>query len=208
MTPTPYMGYPTDEVDEMWEDLFQFGNSYISKEEANKLPYPTIKDINTDNYLVQLDVFHQLHCLNDLRKILYPERFPTHAFEVTEDGEINRKTMMFRHWDHCIDVLRQSLMCHADVSPISWRLNVPVAQVLAPHLETTHTCRNFAKVVEWAKEHEAKDLRVHLTPEEISSILENPPFDQGPWEDLSSFWKMFPGNKFFKEWMENGTVVD
>jgi len=93
-------------------------------------------------------------------------------------------------------------MCHADVSPISWRLNVPVARVLAPRLETTHTCRNFTKIQEWAREHEAKTLRQELTPEEIAAILEDPPFDQSPWEDLSSFWEQFPGNKFFKEWRD------
>jgi hypothetical protein len=97
-------------------------------------------------------------------------------------------------------------MCNADVSPLSWRLNEPVGKVLAPQLETTHTCRNFSKVVEWARTHEAKDLRTALTEEEIRSIRENPPFEQTAWEDLSSFWKMFPGNKYFKQWRENVTV--
>jgi len=99
-------------------------------------------------------------------------------------------------------------MCHADVSPISWRLNVPVATVLAPHLETTHTCRNFTKVVEWAKEHHADNLRVELTQDEIDAILKDPPFDQGPWEDLSRFWRDFPGNKFFREWRDNSSDME
>lgn len=91
-------------------------------------------------------------------------------------------------------------MCHGDVAPISWRLNVPTAKFLAAHLETTHVCRNFTKIREWGRAHEAKELRIELTPEEIKSILDDPPFDQNPWEDASSFWRDFPGNPFFKEW--------
>ncbi len=93
-------------------------------------------------------------------------------------------------------------MCSADVSPISWRLNVPVGLVLAPQLETTHTCRNFTKIVEWAHEHEAADLRQILTEEERQDIIDNLPFDQSAWEDLSEFWPPFPGNKYFKQWQD------
>ena len=28
-----------------------------------------------NGYVIGLDVFHQLHCLNHLRKILYPDRY-------------------------------------------------------------------------------------------------------------------------------------
>jgi len=93
-------------------------------------------------------------------------------------------------------------MCNADVSPISWRLNVPVGRVLAPQLETTHSCRNFTKIVEWAREHEAKGLRQELTEDERRAFLADPPFDQSAWEDLSGFWAQFPGNTYFKQWQE------
>ncbi|KAH8889433.1 hypothetical protein GQ53DRAFT_652198 [Thozetella sp. PMI_491] len=199
MTKTPYMGFPTNETDQLWEDLYQFGDSFITEEEANRLAYPTINQPGTDNYIIQLEVFHQLHCLNDIRKAFYPERWPK-KWPHNKDGSINRNDMQWRHWEHCIDILRGTIMCNADVTPISWRFNVPVGEVLGPHLETTHTCRNFTKIVEWAREHEAVGLRQVLTPEERRELLENPPFDQSAWEDLSEFWPQFPGNKYFKQW--------
>lgn len=207
MTKTPYMGFPNDEIDGMWEDLYQYGDSAITKEEADRLALPTINERGTDRYLIQLEVFHQLHCLNDLRKAFYPERWPK-KWEYNEDGTVNRNTMQFRHWDHCIDILRSTLMCNADVSPITWRLNLPVGAVLAPNLETTHTCRNFSKIVEWARMHEATDLRQEVTQEERQEIIDNPPFDQTAWEDLSEFWAAFPGNTYFKQWQTGWNETD
>lgn len=119
MTKTPYMGYPNDEIDQMWEDLYQCklrnltllhnvvradtiyhrvdGDSAITKEEASRLALPTINERGTDRYLIQLEVFHQLHCLNDIRKAFYPERWPN-KWEYNVDGTVNRNTMQFRHW--------------------------------------------------------------------------------------------------------------
>jgi Mycotoxin biosynthesis protein UstYa len=89
-----YLGPPTNESDEAWEDLYNsavtrippnplilisplgFGISAIPASEASKLPNATveIKDA-PGQYVVGLDVFHQLHCLNKFRKMLRPERY-------------------------------------------------------------------------------------------------------------------------------------
>lgn len=62
------------------------------------LPHPTLKVPGTDEYLVQLDVWHELHCLNDLRMLLYPERFPGLAGVTNDKGVIDRESIEFRHW--------------------------------------------------------------------------------------------------------------
>jgi hypothetical protein len=73
------------------------GISVISEEEAQHLQNPTLAVPGTKKYLVQLDVWHELHCLNDIRKLLYPERF--HMLEdITIDGIIDRDNDGFRHW--------------------------------------------------------------------------------------------------------------
>src|SRR3569833_199025 len=41
--------------------------------------------------------------------------------------------------DHCIDELRQALMCHVDITP------------LTHGLEATHQSRNFTKIQQWAE---------------------------------------------------------
>jgi hypothetical protein len=53
--------------------------------------------------------------------------------------------------DHCIDALRQTLVCHADVSPLPFHVN-RFNHKIVPELATRHTCRDFDRIREWARE--------------------------------------------------------
>lgn len=103
--------------------------------------------------MVQLDVFHQLHCLNLMRKMVYPEKYPLDLTEENVD-----------HLEHCYDQLRQSVQCHADLATIYWEW-VPELEEAFGNLATTHTCKDFDKVREWAQEHSMRgdiDLKVSV----------------------------------------------
>jgi hypothetical protein len=55
------------------------------------------------------------------------------------------------HPDHCIETLRQYLMCHADISVVSWRRDEGNGQF---ELSTTvHVCRKWDPIWNWALEH-------------------------------------------------------
>jgi hypothetical protein len=94
-------------------------------------------------------------------------------------------------------------MCHADISPIPFHVNMPKSSGVFPRLATIHTCRNFTKVQEWAKEHMAGDFKFLLEPEEAQHIIETAGFDQRPEEDIEFLYNSFPGNKFFEHWREH-----
>lgn len=75
------------------------GISTITPEETKYLRTPTLHIPGQDDkYLIELDVFHSLHCLNDLRKLLYPERFQMLERLMDKDGNIDRNNFAFRHW--------------------------------------------------------------------------------------------------------------
>lgn len=63
--------------------------------------------------------------------------------------------------DHCIDSIRQSIMCHGDIATVYWQW-MPVRQQPLPRLEITHTCRDFDAITDWAKEHRLKMDEVML----------------------------------------------
>jgi Mycotoxin biosynthesis protein UstYa len=54
-----------------------------------------------------------------------------------------------RHVAHCIESIRQALMCHVDVTPYTWVWNNET-QIMKNVFATPHTCRNFDKIRDWA----------------------------------------------------------
>ncbi|KAK4198252.1 hypothetical protein QBC40DRAFT_331805 [Triangularia verruculosa] len=57
--------------------------------------------------------------------------------------------MGIEHIDHCIDMLRQSLMCASDVPPITFSRKT-LQDKMQGVAEVIHTCRNFPAVQKWA----------------------------------------------------------
>ncbi|KAK1951989.1 hypothetical protein LY78DRAFT_731607 [Colletotrichum sublineola] len=85
---------------------------------------------------------HALHCVNKVRMALDPD-----YYTFTESPETRRA-----HIDHCIDYLRQSAECHGDVTPITFKWQESVGRVVVAW-KTTHTCRNFDRIHDWALDH-------------------------------------------------------
>jgi hypothetical protein len=74
------------------------GTSAISAEEALKLLEPTVHlPHNNSTYAVSLSIFHQPHCVNHLRKALYPVKYPG-LWEYNPDGTVERDTIISLHW--------------------------------------------------------------------------------------------------------------
>lgn len=54
--------------------------------------------------------------------------------------------------DHCIDNLRQNIMCKGDVSLVTFDW-VDEDRAPKPNFEIQHECRNWERIDMWAKEH-------------------------------------------------------
>ncbi|CAL1712108.1 unnamed protein product [Somion occarium] len=160
---TIYQGEPSEEVDSAWLDLYNvFGLSKIPKWQARLLPNKTLPIPGDEqNYAVGLAVFHQLHCLNMIRQGLYPEYYrdpvtgSIAGFPAEEWPD---------HVSHCLDNIRQSIMCASDISLIVWQWfeEDNRASIM---MNTVHSCRNFDNIVDWAKAHRRGhkfDLNVHV----------------------------------------------
>ncbi|KAJ7169422.1 hypothetical protein C8R46DRAFT_1088705 [Mycena filopes] len=140
---------PSENVDLAWESLYAFAYSKIPRNQAIRLAnktYPILGDKPT-TYMLALDVFHELHCLDEIRKAMYPDYYPH-----TTEG-INTK-----HMRHCISSLRQSIMCTADISTIVWQWSEH-SQAAKERADVLHTCRDFAKIQEWGRDHFAGTMQ-------------------------------------------------
>ncbi|KAF7359821.1 Threonyl-tRNA synthetase [Mycena venus] len=150
---------PSPALDKAWDNLYncdipfivsypnhvlisiQVGISQIPKSQATLLPNKTHPIPGDEkNYIVELDVFHNLHCLNMIR------------MRVHSDYYLDSEAMEIGHLDHCIDWIRQALMCAGDTSVIVWQWDA-AQNITTFQGDVVHTCRNFDKLREWGKSH-------------------------------------------------------
>jgi hypothetical protein len=109
---------PSPEVDEAWElfskDLFLAPDSAVrdaGRSLSKSIHLPTSPEGEAGKYLATWDVFHQIHCLNWLRKAANWEYY----YGNNKPGPVYSS-----HQKHCTHMLLQSLMCNADVDMITF----------------------------------------------------------------------------------------
>jgi len=164
---TPYQGRPNEQNNKLWMDLWNHERTHLSPEQAMLLPNKTLPEkAAPGKYVVLLNVFHNLHCLDSLRLALY--YFLDDKWTAEENpyvlmgkpgggGDINGHMMALGgmdngvvHLDHCIDVLRQQEMCLPDVTPNVFQYS-PWDKGIRAFSGVVHECRNFHKIKEWAR---------------------------------------------------------
>ena len=95
-----FMGEPSDFIDNNWSAMYDL-TTKITKEQADQLEMPTIElPDDKGHYVVLLDIFHSLHCLNEVRKSLRPDYYaPYHVrMNTTEEGARAHLGMAFPGW--------------------------------------------------------------------------------------------------------------
>ncbi|KAF2125132.1 hypothetical protein P153DRAFT_400618 [Dothidotthia symphoricarpi CBS 119687] len=149
------------EADEAWKELAQSegGVMLIPKEDAKqsdidpeKHAYWDAPELGLEGYPVGVEVLHQLHCLDMLRRNLWfnidftREQARKDCPESKPDlcGEPQEFTNT--HIDHCVDFLRHRLMCTSDlgVVPLLW---LGREGRMTGDMSRMHTCRNYDTVL-------------------------------------------------------------
>lgn len=78
------------------------------------------------------------------------------------DHHAENATLAEIHLTHCVNSIRQSLQCGADIStvPLSYQL-IPAINTRPknlPRFDIVHSCRNFKKIREWTIEHSSNEF--------------------------------------------------
>ncbi|KAF5702304.1 hypothetical protein FMUND_13539 [Fusarium mundagurra] len=86
-----YVGNPHPDIDLAWDKLLKGRYFSLSEEEAKKVWGPGYKvymDRAEGGFTGGFDVFHSLHCLNQIRKALYPDYYLPTVFHGIEHTHI------------------------------------------------------------------------------------------------------------------------
>ncbi|KAF3807196.1 hypothetical protein GCG54_00008651 [Colletotrichum gloeosporioides] len=154
-----FTGLPTAEMEAKWERLSQVPGVIIPPDRVSYLNrsvdqgfVSAIHDSPSLGYIGVVEVFHHLHCLNMLRQYIWKDSYPqdiTPSLLKSNSPEIARD-----HTSHCIDTLRQALMCTGDVTPYlvykkkdSEASEAPIRE----DFQASHKCRKFPKLLDWVK---------------------------------------------------------
>ena len=166
-----YVGSPSPEIDSAWADLTDTRYIKLSDEEMSWLEQDTESDltpfikqkplISEEGVYGGIDMLHSLHCLNGIRKHLDMDYY--------QDKMQNMPVKYRRpHMDHCLEQLRQSVLCFGDTTPVTlkpvWRDSTGRSHGVLGQTEYMHTCRNFDKLIDWMKERAKTKGAVHLRP--------------------------------------------
>jgi len=148
-----YRQQPSQEVDLAWRRLGDLRLIPLThkeviatgKDPVDAVKFPESFGLGSDAYAGRIDVFHQIHCLDSLRKEAYFE----HYYGKIYPGGYNETTEMHRlHLSHCIHYLLQNIMCQAstDVYTHIWTDGV---EHPFPDFGVTHQCRDYDTIKAW-----------------------------------------------------------
>ena len=145
---------PDPAVDAAWDDLEIIRVFPITEKEVRRLgkdpellvKFPPEYGFGDNAYMAQIDMFHQIHCLNLLRLLAWAE------FDRNGTAKTPFTDLHWVHVSHCTDILMQNLMCNGnlDILTFNW---VETQTNPFPDFNVNHQCRDFDAIYEWQDKH-------------------------------------------------------
>ncbi|CAD6580528.1 MAG: hypothetical protein ASARMPRED_000240 [Alectoria sarmentosa] len=181
--PSPYKGPVTPEVDAKWSEIENMGAISISEGEFRQLnasEHAVKVPPNLGGGFMALPEFvHQIHCV----KMLWEQTYPEYYTEA-HNWSLENPKGFHEHIDHCADLLRQKLMCDADMTIITYNW---IKNHYKPHpnFNVQHKCRTFDAAKQWTIERQinASSLEHDYFPRPEEPVVE---FDEPPFDLLAS----------------------
>lgn len=137
----PYKGPPRPELDDAWHDLLKHSSIRVSEEDLRKINRTSIKLADgSGKYMAEINAYHHLHCLKLIRRVIYTDYY----------GQPEEE-MVWTHLEHCMEDLRQTIMCKADFSLLTYDW-IPNYRKPWPNFKMDHECVDWKAFDDWAGE--------------------------------------------------------
>lgn len=144
--PNPYTFKPSHESNMAWEKLQKVRGISLSPDEAKTMNVPLtgLRSNGHGRVASILGVQHNLHCIRIIRQVLYPNYY-------YPNSTMEERAALVGHAGHCLESLRQSVMCVPDLAPRSvlWEDEHKEDIKINPSVNGL-MCLRWESLVEWA----------------------------------------------------------
>ncbi|KAI1120707.1 hypothetical protein F5Y10DRAFT_272792 [Nemania abortiva] len=142
-----YGGPPTSEQDTAWDNVFSSMYFAASREEVIRAG-ETIDDkmvkVTGGGYLATLGVYHELHCVRQLRLHLYQDRY---YHNLTDKQQAYNRM----HLDHCLEVLRLMVMCYGNIDMFTFESQSLTPQKPTIKSNAKSSCVDWSSLQHWSQ---------------------------------------------------------
>ncbi|KAK5989599.1 hypothetical protein PT974_07853 [Cladobotryum mycophilum] len=153
-----HWGDPNEEMDRQWNKWGFVKYASFSRDEfaAMDLDLEGSAKFTEEyggGYIGFLEISHKMHCLNVIRQAYHREYYEKPENKKWATWLNDRPITVKVHINHCFEMLRQNIMCSADVGviPHHWVKDIPDPFA---NFNTVHKCRDLDSVAKWIEEHE------------------------------------------------------
>ncbi|PYH44198.1 oxidase ustYa family protein [Aspergillus saccharolyticus JOP 1030-1] len=131
----PFKGAPSEELDHAWHQLFINSNIRVTAEDLARINRTSVPIHDEKGGFYAIPGTYKF-----LRQVVYQNYY-----------HIGKPTTPV-HIEHCIDNLRQNIMCKADVALLTFTWD-PNDRAPKPNFVVEHECANWEMMDNWAEEH-------------------------------------------------------
>ncbi|PHH84015.1 hypothetical protein CDD83_2633 [Cordyceps sp. RAO-2017] len=174
--PSAFKGPPTAAVEEAWQAAMRYGIIAVTADDYRRAGHADTRTAvrfppEAGGGLMATTVgTHQLHCLHFLWRDHHRAHFPDVGHTASGVPELYE-----RHYEHCVDYIRQSIVCGFDTGLVTYDW-VGHHQRPTPNANAMHRCVDWDAVQAWLRDRavEIPDGFEWKQPEGQESLPWNP----------------------------------
>ncbi|KAG8413423.1 hypothetical protein J3458_012984 [Metarhizium acridum] len=140
-----YAGPPAKDNDAAWDSLMRPVHFNATREELERAgeSMSNIAELEGGGYPASLGVYHELHCVRQMRFYLYQEHYYPNLTEAQHE-------YLRGHLDHCLETLRLATMCRGSADVYSFYWNGTKTGKPATQSNAKSVCVKWSSIEGWA----------------------------------------------------------
>ncbi|TGJ79277.1 hypothetical protein E0Z10_g9486 [Xylaria hypoxylon] len=136
-----YSGPPSEEQEEAWDRLITPVYFNISRDELTRAgeSFENIIELTEGGYIASLGVYHELHCLRNLRLYVFRDRYYPNLTESQD-----------RYLKEHLETLRISAMCHGNTAINSYKWDTETIDKPLTKSNSRSVCVKWSSIEDWS----------------------------------------------------------